>query len=462
LANQGHFVKKILSSQLRINMVSGTITTVINAVVMIVAYPIYLHFLGYEKYGLWLVLATVLTFAQLGNLGMGQAITKLVAEEYARNNIKSLQQYVTAAMTLLCVSGTVVLIVILVLKNQIVAVFKLSNENTKIVLWLFPYIGVLSVYVFIVQLFEAVLCGLGRMDLTNYIQSLSRIVNVIVASVLLFVGFGIKSLIIAGIVSYVLIHIANLVCIWRIAPIRFLQLKSLKVYRCKKLLHFGGAVFGGSLIGMLLSPFNKLMLSRYAGVSTVPIYEIAYTGSMQVRGVVEASLRALMPEISRIGANISVQAKNKIVHLNKHAIRLVLMLGIPIYCVLAIFTPLLFKIWLRGEFTETLPQAFRIMLIGTFLSLLCVPAYYTLMGLGKVYHCFLSQVIQGIVNALIVGFVILFVENLSMNSVAIAVMTAMAVTSFYVIIQNLRTMQRLLLYSTNQNSAINIQLTTMP
>jgi hypothetical protein len=34
-------------------------------------HPIYLHFLGYEKYGVWLVLATVLTFVQLGNLDMG-------------------------------------------------------------------------------------------------------------------------------------------------------------------------------------------------------------------------------------------------------------------------------------------------------------------------------------------------------------------------------------------------------
>jgi hypothetical protein len=42
-------IKSILSSQFRINMASGMVTTVINIVVMVVAYPIYLHFLGYEK-----------------------------------------------------------------------------------------------------------------------------------------------------------------------------------------------------------------------------------------------------------------------------------------------------------------------------------------------------------------------------------------------------------------------------
>ncbi len=74
-------IKKLLSSQLRINMASGMATTVVNIAVMAAGYPLYLHFLGYEKYGVWLVLAAVLTFAQLGDLGMNPAITKLVAEQ---------------------------------------------------------------------------------------------------------------------------------------------------------------------------------------------------------------------------------------------------------------------------------------------------------------------------------------------------------------------------------------------
>jgi len=72
-------INRLFSSQFRINIVSGTVTTAINAVVMVIAYPVYLHFLGYEKYGVWLVLATVLTFAQLGNLGIGPVVMKLVA-----------------------------------------------------------------------------------------------------------------------------------------------------------------------------------------------------------------------------------------------------------------------------------------------------------------------------------------------------------------------------------------------
>jgi hypothetical protein len=74
-------IKRLFYSQFRIKMASGTVTTAINAVVMVIAYPIYLRFLGYEKYGVWLILATVLIFVQSGNPSINQAITKLVAEQ---------------------------------------------------------------------------------------------------------------------------------------------------------------------------------------------------------------------------------------------------------------------------------------------------------------------------------------------------------------------------------------------
>jgi len=434
-------IKRLFSSQLRINMASGMATTVINTVVMVVAYPIYLHFLGYEKYGVWLVLATVLTFAQLGNLGMGPAVMKLVAEEYGRGDIEGIQHYVTTALALLCVSGTVVLIVILALKNQIASAFKLDDENAKMMLWLLPYIGVLSIYVLMVQVFEALLSGLGRMDLTNYIQSLSRGVNVAVAGLLLFAGFGVKGLLIGSILSYLVIHIASLVCIWRIAPIRFLRIGSFDVYRCKRLLHFGGAVFGGSLISMLFSPFNKLMLSRYAGVSTIPVYEIAFTGSMQIRALFEAGLRAMMPEISRIGANMTSQVKHRISQLNRRAVNLIFLFALPVYTVLIVFAPQLLKLWLGERFVEILPGAFRIMLIGTFLSLVGVPAYYTLMGTGHVRYTLGAHIAQAIINFIII-LCILIVSTVSINVVVWSSSIAMAGATLYLILQKRRTLQR--------------------
>jgi O-antigen/teichoic acid export membrane protein len=434
-------IRRLFSSQLRINMFSGVAVTVVNTGVLAIAYPIYLNFLGYEKYGVWLVLATVLSFAQLGDLGISQAIMKLVAEEYGRGNIQAIQQYVTTAIAILMAAGAAALIVILTFRTQITSVFKLTGENAQMVLWLLPYIASLSIYVFIVHALNAALSGLGRMDLANWAQSAGRIAAVAAAASLLYSGYGIESLLIGSILSYMLIHIVTVILIWRIAHIRLLRIGNLSGRCCKRLLGFGLGLFGGSVMNMLLSPFNKLMLARYAGVSTIPVYEIAFNGSMQVRALIAVGLSALMPEVSRIGANMTGYARDRIAQLNYRAIKLIFLFGLPVYAGLFVFCTFLFRIRLRERFVTPLPDAFRIMLIATFASLLCVPAYYTLLGLGRVRQCFYAYSIQAGTNALVVVSVIMLGASLSVIHVVWAVLAAMATTSVYLISQNYRTLR---------------------
>jgi O-antigen/teichoic acid export membrane protein len=426
-------IKKALSSQLRINMVSGVATTVLNTAVLVVAYPIYLHFLGYEKYGVWLVLATVLTFTQLGDLGLGQAVMKLVAEEYGRGDIKAVQQYVTTALALLCLSGIAALVIILILKTQIVTAFKLGTEEARLVLWLLPYIGILCIYVFMVQALNATLSGLGRMDLVNWAQSGGQVAAVTTACSLLYSGRGIESLLIGNTLSNMLVHLISLICIRRTARIRFLRMDNLDAQRCKRLLRFGGGIFGGSLISMLLSPFNKLMLSRYVGVSAITIYEIAFTGSMQIRALFEVGLRALMPEVSRLSGDMTKYAKDKITEIYQTSMKLIFVFGLPIYGVLGVFAPFLLRVWLGSGCAEMLPGAFRIMMFATFFTLVGVPAYYTIIGLGKIRYFLTASVISVGGNFVLVTTYYALTRHLSVFSIGLCLVISFAVSTAYLI-----------------------------
>jgi len=426
-------INRLFSSQFRINIVSGTVTTAINAVVMVIAYPVYLHFLGYEKYGVWLVLATVLTFAQLGNLGIGPAVMKLVAEDYGRGDIEGIQHYVTTALGLLCISGTIMLIMILLFRGRIIAAFKLSGSDAEVVSSLVPYIGVLSIYVFVVQVFNGTLSGLGRMDLANYIQALARLVSVCVVAILLYKGFGILSLLIGNTASYIFNHSVSLFYIRRIARIRLLQTANLDAHRCKRLLHFGGGVFGGTVISMLGNPFNKLMLSRYAGVFTVPIYEIAFNGAMQIRGLIEAGFRAFMPESSRVTAEVTTRSIDRMTVLNRRAMKLIFLFGIPMYIAMFIFATPLLRIWLREGFIQSISLAFRIMLVATFISLLGVPPFYFLMGMGRVRGIFVAKCITWLTCMVLVTMIAVNTNYLSAPILSLCLIISWFLSSAYLI-----------------------------
>ncbi len=421
-------------------MVSGVGVTLVNIAALVVAYPLYLHFLGYEQYGVWLVLSTVLTFAQLGNLGIGQAVMKLVAEEYGRHDLEAAQQYMASAIAILAASGAVVFAVILLFRAPIVALFKLSEENARMVSWMLPYMAGLSIYVFIVQAVNAMLSGFGRMDLANYAQAGGRLLAIVIAAVLLTLGAGIWALLIASATSEIFTHAVSLALIRRVAPIRILRTGNLRLARMKQLVSFGSAVLGGSLLSMLFSPFNKVMLSRYVGVASIPVYEIAFTGSMHVRNLIEAGLRPLMPEISRLNGSAGEHTAAKIRRLYRRSTGLILLAGTPIYLILSIFAPLLLQLWLRDRFTEALPWALRIMLLGTFINLLGAPAYWTLMGKGHVWRNLGAYLVQSTVN-LIGVLLILIVSRVTILSVVIAASTSMAAVPLYLFTQVRRVSQ---------------------
>lgn len=228
-------LKKLFSSQLRINMVSGVVATVVNVVVLATAYPVYLHFLGYETYGVWLILATVLTFAQLGNLGISSAIMKLVAEEHGRGNTKGIQSYVTTSLGILLVTGSLTLILILLFQNQIISALKLSGQNAVIASQFLPYIAFLSVCVMLVQVLNSAISGLGRMDIANYILSGGRVVTVGISSILLWLGNGIESLLIGNTLSYIFVGGVSVFFIKRNANIHLFRVNNLNRQCFRKL-----------------------------------------------------------------------------------------------------------------------------------------------------------------------------------------------------------------------------------
>lgn len=270
------------------------------------------------------------------------------------------------------------------------------------------------------------------MDLANYIQTIGRIIGTIVTAMLLYTGKGIESLLVGSTLSYVFIHVISIICIQRIERIRLLRISNLDVKRGRRILCFGGAVFGGSVVSMLLGPFNKLMLSRYAGVSTIPIYEIAFTGSMQVKGLIEGGLKALMPEISRIGASMTV-AKDRISKIYRRAMKIIFLFGVLGYGILVVFAPLLLSVWLGEIFVETIPAAFRIMLIGSFLNLVGVPAYYVLMGIGQVHHNLRAHIVQSTINAAIILASVFLTSTVSLVTVVSSVSIGMMASTLYLI-----------------------------
>ena len=423
---------RLRGSQLRRNAASGLVVTVLGFAVTAVTYPLYLHYLGYEQYGLWLVLTTVLTLAQFGNLGIGPAVSKLVAEHYERRDYAAVGRYVTSAMFILIVSGAVILLLVLLLRGPIVAAFKLKPRNAALVLDLLPQVGFLSLYVFLVRATGATLAGLGRLDLVNYGRIGARIIGVAVSALLLAAGHGVTSLLIAYYISEGMSHLFYGAAIVRRVPLSVLHPRSVSRQATGRLVRFGSHVVGGTALDMLAGPFNKLMISRCAGIEAVPLYEIAYNASMYVRGLGVAGLESLMPEVGRFSGP-GEEARNRVRILYGKSVRLALCMGIPLFIAFFCGADLLLRTWLRSQFVPMLVPTFRIMLGAAFLSLVAVPAYYVLLGLERPECIFKSSALQTGTNVLAVSALLMLGWRVSAETVVWCCLAAVAISSTYLL-----------------------------
>ncbi|MEE8577105.1 MAG: MATE family efflux transporter, partial [candidate division Zixibacteria bacterium] len=181
-------------SQLKKNVASGAVLSGFDSLAGLIALPLYMKYLGAEKYGLWATVSVVLTFCRLGQFGIDTAITKYVAAEYGQKNLRAITEYISTSFYILMIPSLMIL-GILGLFNSHIARFLLADDvPIGNVGSLILFVGLLSVLSLFVNVMRGVVAGIGRMDIANYVSAIGRLSQVALAVILLLWGYGIWSL----------------------------------------------------------------------------------------------------------------------------------------------------------------------------------------------------------------------------------------------------------------------------
>lgn len=388
-------------SQLRQNVLSGIFAAGLQTGSNLIAYPVYLHLLGYEQYGIWLTLATLISLMQLGIAGIGPAVSQLVADACARNDPHKLGSYVTWPAILTLALTAVLATAGYVFAPSVVALLSLPPQAARTAISLIPLVALLSGYFLWVDLFSSVLSGLGRMDQSNLVNAVGPCISVLVAVLLLRRGMGITALIAGYFAGRSVVFSSVLLLIRRRYP-GPIYVKDLRTAELRTFIKVSGSIAGGTFLNLFLSPFNKWIIAATVGVAGVPVYEIAFGSSMQLRSFVEVGLRALVPEISRTNALRGAEAEARIRDLIRKSLIFTVLAGTPIYLTAGFFAHEIFGVWLHRLLQPTQVTAFRILLIASAINLLATPAYYCLIGLQELRAVVQSYLVQVSLNVAVV------------------------------------------------------------
>ena len=418
-------------------MLSGSLSAILNVALIAVTYPAYLSFLGYELYGLWLVLSTAFAFSRIGDLGMSSALAKILAEQ--QGDTRKMGQTIASAFFVLGACGLLATTLLYFGLPSLLAQFSWGQAYADSIASIVPLVAVLCGVGIITEGFPAILTGLGRMDCGAMSVALGRMVGAATALVLMLQGWELGALLLCTSVTYVFIQLFCLAKLKKHSKLRFRDLQFCLV-QLKRLLHLGSGILGGSLLTLAILPLSRLVLSQYAGLASVPVFDLAYRGAMQLRGIIESGLKALMPAFSELSA----EGGTRLLPLKRRALRMTFGLGTLVYFLAYLALVPLLQFWLGDAYVPEMAQAAYLTLAASYLSLLGVPIYYLAMGLGRIRICFNAHLIQAVLNAAVLASMVLTFGKLTPFLAAAALLVAFVGSYLYLMAQAFRLRKQLM------------------
>ncbi len=393
-------------SQLRKNIFSGSLAAAGSIIVSVVAYPVYLNFLGAELYGLWAILSVLIYFGSIGNFGIDEALIKYVSEKYQKGAIEDVVRYISTGLNLLIVNGFILCAACSLLGNFFASLLNLEGADIIRFHALFHYVVILSIFILVVNYINAILKGLGRFDQASYIFLVGRFIGLIMAVLFFINGYKIWGIYMGQALSFLSVLILSSFFISKRIGLYYKPFAHKKEYLVK-LLKFGGTMTVSKILSILLEPFIKIVIARYIGLAEVAYFEVANKIVLQIRGLFERGISAIMPEVSRLSATIK-NAKVRTFEMMRRVNRLNVLVGSSVFILLLFIGEPLLKLWLSAGYCKVITIAFRIIIVGYLINLLSVPSYYYFMGTGQVRFCFFNHLIQTVLNFILVVVLIFF------------------------------------------------------
>lgn len=322
--------------------------------------PVTLHGLGVARFGLLSLSLTVLEYSTLFALGLGPATTKHVAEAIARQDESTSDLIVMSVIghaVLGAVGGAIIALLAPVIVDHVFSV----PANLRIeAIAVFRLIGVMvPATLLLLSLFGA-LEGASRFGLVNLLRVPISAFSFIIPAVGVTYGVGLPTILSTLVVlRFVVCGVLALVVAASVPGYQWRWPTDWT--RLRPLLSFGAWLSISNVVSPTLVYADRFLLGHFRGLAALGIYSAPFDGVMRFLAIPGSLVRAMFPTLSALQ---SMSSRDQLRPLYRRAVSaVVLMLGGPVL-ILALFGPVLLRLWLGEQIAAGAGTAVRILAIG--------------------------------------------------------------------------------------------------
>lgn len=363
---------------LRRNSLYAVGEVVVSGLSLFLLYRKVVNALGVEALGVWsLVLATT-SLGRIADIGAASGLSRFVAAAKARRDAAHELTFVETAVIS---NAALYLCIAMILWAP--AYFGLSlvmkGGSLSSGRALLPFSLASFVLMGITNATTGAIVGQHRSDQKSMLMVGALMVQLLMA--LSFVrNYGLPALAWAQIAQYTVILVVG----WFLVVRNHFGSWTLRlplVWRkdaFKELTGFGLKMQAVSIVGMTYDPLVKFLMSSMGGLAAVGFLEMAQRLIMQLRQIIVTPSQPLVP----VFAHLREADPDRLEALYQKAVRISIILGVPLMGIVAVASPFISLIWL-GHSERVFIMFLIVLPIGWLVNLLSAPAY--LLGIGVGY-----------------------------------------------------------------------------
>ncbi|MDD5580249.1 MAG: oligosaccharide flippase family protein [Methylobacter sp.] len=94
---------------------ASALAKIVSVTIALISVPLTLHYLGAERFGLWMTISSVIAMLSFADLGIGNGLLNAIAEAKGKDDYQGIRRYISSAFAILSVIALLVLLVFYVI-----------------------------------------------------------------------------------------------------------------------------------------------------------------------------------------------------------------------------------------------------------------------------------------------------------------------------------------------------------
>jgi len=359
-------VSRLLSGRLLAsNVVWNLVGTGLPLIVGLWAIPILIDGLGNERFGLLAIIWMGIGYFSLFDLGIGRALTKLIAERLGREDNVGLSQLISVGLRLMAGIGIITAIIVAVitpyLMDHLLQVPDTMREEGKRSFWI---LAVTLPFVVSTAGFIGILQAHQRFRSISSIRIPLGIINFLAPVFVLPISNSLVATTTALAIARIFAWFGYYILCRNYGRIEKRERSDTSIGLAKKLLSFGGWITVSNVLGPIMVYFDRLLIGSVLGLVAVTYYTTPYEIVTRLWVIPTALADVLFPALAT-ALVINIQRARKIFSI---AAMSQMILIFPIVAILILFSKEILELWLGKEFSDNSTEVLRWLVVGVYVN----------------------------------------------------------------------------------------------